>query len=236
MTTHHLRISVGRGRSLLSDPAAGESGAVQALRGARRRRPATSPSSAGWRPIAITIWTRSSGRRWRPSAGWTTSAARMGCSRRQSPPSRDRRRPDALTIALPDRVQPPYGRRVQTPFDDSSAGRVRTAGKPLVSTAPAISAGRYVNPILDWDFPDPAVIHAPDGYYYAYATQTLRDEQWINIQVARSADLIRLGTSRRCASREARLGVGDAGFLGAERDLRRLDLLHVLFGDARCLP
>ena len=36
-TTHHLRISVGRGRSLLPDPAAGESGAVQALRGARRR-------------------------------------------------------------------------------------------------------------------------------------------------------------------------------------------------------
>ena len=33
----HLRISVGRGRSLLSDPAARESGAVQALRGARRR-------------------------------------------------------------------------------------------------------------------------------------------------------------------------------------------------------
>jgi arabinan endo-1,5-alpha-L-arabinosidase len=80
---------------------------------------------------------------------------------------------------------------VQTPFDDSSAGRVQAAGKPLVSTAPAISAGRYVNPILDWDFPDPAVIRAPDGYYYAYATQTLRDQQWINIQVARSADLIR---------------------------------------------
>ena len=40
------------------------------------------------------------------------------------------------------------------------------------------------------DFPDPAVIHAPDGYYYAYATQTLRDGEWINIQVARSSDLI----------------------------------------------
>jgi arabinan endo-1,5-alpha-L-arabinosidase len=47
-----------------------------------------------------------------------------------------------------------------------------------------------VNPILDADFPDPAVIHAPDGYYYAYATQTLRDGKWINIQLARSADLI----------------------------------------------
>jgi arabinan endo-1,5-alpha-L-arabinosidase len=52
------------------------------------------------------------------------------------------------------------------------------------------TAGTYLNPILDADFPDPAVILAPDGQYYAYATQTLRDEEWINIQVARSADLI----------------------------------------------
>jgi arabinan endo-1,5-alpha-L-arabinosidase len=55
----------------------------------------------------------------------------------------------------------------------------------------APSRRTYINPILDWDFPDPAVIHAPEGYYYAYATQTLRDEKWINIQVARSQDLIR---------------------------------------------
>lgn len=48
----------------------------------------------------------------------------------------------------------------------------------------------YVNPIFDEDFPDPAVILATDGYYYAYATQTLRDGKWINIQVARSLDLI----------------------------------------------
>jgi arabinan endo-1,5-alpha-L-arabinosidase len=47
----------------------------------------------------------------------------------------------------------------------------------------------FVNPVLDADFPDPAVIHAPDGYYYAYATQTLRGETWINIQVARSRNL-----------------------------------------------
>jgi arabinan endo-1,5-alpha-L-arabinosidase len=50
--------------------------------------------------------------------------------------------------------------------------------------------GLYVNPIIDADFPDPAVIHAPDGYYYAYATQSRRGGHWVNIQVARSADLI----------------------------------------------
>ena len=48
----------------------------------------------------------------------------------------------------------------------------------------------YTNPVLDEDFPDPAIIRAPDGYYYAYGTQTLRNGHWINIQVARSNDLI----------------------------------------------
>ena len=68
---------------------------------------------------------------------------------------------------------------MHNPFDS-------TAGQSQRSAAP----GTYINPILDWDFPDPAIIHATDGYYYAYATQTLRDDKWINIQVARSADLI----------------------------------------------
>ena len=48
----------------------------------------------------------------------------------------------------------------------------------------------YANPVLDADFPDPSVIRAPDGFYYAYATQTERDGRWLNIQVARSADLV----------------------------------------------
>ena len=79
---------------------------------------------------------------------------------------------------------------MQPPFDDSADRSIQRAGDPLVSAVPALPSGCYVNPILDWDFPDPAVILAPDGHYYAYATQTLRDEHWINIQVARSADLI----------------------------------------------
>ena len=54
----------------------------------------------------------------------------------------------------------------------------------------ALVAATYSNPILDADFPDPALILAPDGFYYAYATQTERDGHWVNIQVARSADLI----------------------------------------------
>ena len=43
--------------------------------------------------------------------------------------------------------------------------------------------------VLDSDFPDPSVLRAPDGYYYAYATQTKLNGQIINFQVARSPDL-----------------------------------------------
>jgi arabinan endo-1,5-alpha-L-arabinosidase len=49
----------------------------------------------------------------------------------------------------------------------------------------------YVNPVIDADFPDPTVIKAPDHYYYGYATQTQRGGKWVNIQLARSADLVR---------------------------------------------
>jgi len=57
------------------------------------------------------------------------------------------------------------------------------------STPAARTEATYANPVLDADFPDPAVLRAPDGSYYAYATQTQRDGHWINIQVARSSDL-----------------------------------------------
>jgi arabinan endo-1,5-alpha-L-arabinosidase len=53
-----------------------------------------------------------------------------------------------------------------------------------------LATSAWSNPVLDADFPDPAVLKAPDGYYYAYATQTERDGKWLNLQVARSRDLI----------------------------------------------
>ena len=58
--------------------------------------------------------------------------------------------------------------------------------------SPRQAAGEacYLNPVLDADFPDPAIVRAPDGFHYAYATQTLRDGHWVNIQVSRSTDLI----------------------------------------------
>lgn len=48
----------------------------------------------------------------------------------------------------------------------------------------------YVNPVLDRDFPDPAVLRAPDGWFYAYATQSAFGGKMVNIQLARSRDLV----------------------------------------------
>jgi arabinan endo-1,5-alpha-L-arabinosidase len=56
------------------------------------------------------------------------------------------------------------------------------------ATAPAPPA-MFANPVIDSDFPDPAILKAKDGYYYVYATQTERDGRMVNIQVARSRDL-----------------------------------------------
>ena len=59
------------------------------------------------------------------------------------------------------------------------------------ATTPATESARvYANPVLDSDFPDPTVVRADDGFLYAYATQTERDGKWLNLQVARSRDLI----------------------------------------------
>ncbi|HET8749910.1 MAG TPA: glycoside hydrolase family 43 protein [Sphingomicrobium sp.] len=77
---------------------------------------------------------------------------------------------------------------MRTSLDSAGSPGASTNASKKAADAPA--AGFYVNPVLDEDFPDPAVIQAPDGYYYAYATQTLRDGRWINIQVARSKDLV----------------------------------------------
>lgn len=48
----------------------------------------------------------------------------------------------------------------------------------------------YVNPVLDRDFPDPAVLRAPGGWFFVYATQGAAGERMLNIQVARSPDLV----------------------------------------------
>ncbi len=55
---------------------------------------------------------------------------------------------------------------------------------------PGFAATTYANPVLGRDFPDPAVLRAADGWIYAYATQAYTANGALNIQVARSRDLV----------------------------------------------
>lgn len=61
------------------------------------------------------------------------------------------------------------------------------ASIPIDTGTPAVIS----NPVLDANFPDPASIKAPDGYYYVYATQGEVDGKMQNIQIVRSRDLQR---------------------------------------------
>jgi arabinan endo-1,5-alpha-L-arabinosidase len=70
-----------------------------------------------------------------------------------------------------------------------AAAALALAGCATSSHPP--SAATYQNPVLDTDFPDPAVLRAPDGFYYTYATQGPHDGRTVNIQLARSRDLVR---------------------------------------------
>src|SRR5215217_7700288 len=59
-------------------------------------------------------------------------------------------------------------------------------GLPVLTTGSS-----YTNPIFDFDFPDPSILQATDGWYYAYATQGITPEfKYENIQAARSRDLV----------------------------------------------
>jgi hypothetical protein len=57
---------------------------------------------------------------------------------------------------------------MRTSLDSEEPGSTAFNGGSAAVSAPSF----YTNPVIDADFPDPALIHAPDGYYYAYATQT----------------------------------------------------------------
>ncbi|MFD3002388.1 glycoside hydrolase family 43 protein [Pontibacter toksunensis] len=60
---------------------------------------------------------------------------------------------------------------------------------PSASEAPA-AAKAYTNPVYAADFADPTVIRAADGYYYVYGTNTEVKGETVNIQVARSKDMV----------------------------------------------
>lgn len=60
---------------------------------------------------------------------------------------------------------------------------------PSSSVTPSPTAG-YANPVLANDAPDPSVIRAEDGAFYAYTTQAYHDVEFITLPILRSTDLV----------------------------------------------
>lgn len=85
----------------------------------------------------------------------------------------------------------PSAKRWRAPFI-----RLSIIALVVLALAPAAFAQRsrgskYKNPVFDFDFPDPTVIRATDGWFYAYATQAIVEGRMHNFQLARSRDLVR---------------------------------------------
>ncbi|HEV3471428.1 MAG TPA: family 43 glycosylhydrolase [Pyrinomonadaceae bacterium] len=72
-----------------------------------------------------------------------------------------------------------------------AAGPPAPAGSAERRRAASGRAPSYTNPVFDHAFPDPTVIRASDGWYYAYATQGPVGGGVHNFQAARSRDLVR---------------------------------------------
>lgn len=67
-------------------------------------------------------------------------------------------------------------------FSGYSIGQDTSSGKEHALT--------FRNPVVAGNFPDPTVIRARNGWYYAYATNTTVNGKLLNIQVLKSKDLL----------------------------------------------
>lgn len=87
-------------------------------------------------------------------------------------------------VTAPPVTAPPPPSPTQTPLPPPAFTSTPAPSGTPDQTAPA--AGTFENPVLRADFPDPFLLHADDGYWYAYAT----NGSGKNIQAARSKDLL----------------------------------------------
>ena len=109
----------------------------------------------------------------------------------------------------------------------------RVTSNKVSASVPAPLAGTYTNPVLDADFPDPGGDSlAADGFYYAYATQTLARRE-MDQHPGRAVGGPRpLAPSWGRASRKAELGARRRRISGRLTSSTTASVPHVLFGDA----
>jgi arabinan endo-1,5-alpha-L-arabinosidase len=65
--------------------------------------------------------------------------------------------------------------------------------RPAPGAGPATTAAAptYTNPVFDHDAPDPSVVRAADGNFYAYTSQSMYEEKLVHAPILRSPDLVR---------------------------------------------
>jgi arabinan endo-1,5-alpha-L-arabinosidase len=66
----------------------------------------------------------------------------------------------------------------------------------------------YRNPVFAHDAPDPSIIRAADGYFYAYTTQSIYPDGVLNLPILRSADLVHWSLAGQVFPRIPRWVVG----------------------------
>ncbi len=84
-------------------------------------------------------------------------------------------------------------------------------------------AGEYRNPVIPTSLPDPTVIKAPDGYYYLYATENIR-----NLPIYRSKNLVDWDFVTTAFTRESRPKWNPKGNLWAP-DINYINGRYVLY-------
>ncbi len=95
-----------------------------------------------------------------------------------------------LVTLLVSSVAPAQVRFTGSPAPATPQPGLRARGPQAKISAAKPRATFYTNPVFDNDFPDPTIMRSSDGWYYSYATQTIVNGRMVNIQVARSKDLI----------------------------------------------
>jgi len=84
-----------------------------------------------------------------------------------------------------------------TPGPAPASPTGRQSSTPSPTPTSAVPPGTYTNPVFAHDAPDPGVVRAPDGTYYAYTTQSIYLDL-VETPILRSTDLVhwrRVGTA-----------------------------------------
>jgi len=101
------------------------------------------------------------------------------------------RRPQRAGLKLRSSLRPAFASHAASGERPSGREpRSRSGSITALPETPTLHRSTYCNPVIDHNFPDPHVILASDGWYYAYGTQDAGAVRTANIQVARSRDLV----------------------------------------------